>query len=800
LFLVLVLMGGILLKIPDVGSAHSKNIVEPAIVPNELIVKFKHGVSRQEIDEINLKKGTSVFSVNHKASFMRLRIHGKGKGIQTLIREYRQNNKVEYAEPNYIVHTTMIPNDTQFSQLWGLHNTGQTGGVLDADIDAPEAWDNQTGNSSVVVGVIDTGVDYNHEDLAANIWFNPGEIAGNGIDDDGNGFTDDINGWDFLNNDNDPIDDNSHGTHVAGIIGAVGDNGSGVVGVNWSVQIMPLKFLGANGSGTTADAIEAIQYATMMGVKILNNSWGSGGFSQALRDAIIAANEAGVLFVAAAGNDGSNNDVTPFYPASYYESNILAVAATDHNDNLASFSNYGFSAVDLGAPGVNILSTTLNNTYGFKNGTSMAAPFVSGVAALFLAEYSDLTHDEVKVQLLNSVEQLTSLKEKVLSRGRLNVNNALLGIGPPVPSIIFYDDMENGINGWTVSGETSLWHQTNNRFASPITSWYYGNEGTFNYDTGGRNFGFLTSPSIALTNIQNATLLIKHYLDTEEIPSFDQATVRISNDGGVSFTDLITKLTTKGTFAHEAVDIAAFDGEIIQIQFFFDTVDNISNQFEGWSVDDVVIMGQEAVLPNEPPVANAGTDQSVNDTDGNGSELVTLDGYSSYDADGEIVYYEWKEGETILGSSAIITSSFAVGEHTVVLTVTDNESATDTDIVQITVTPAPSPGPTVHVSNIELTLAKKGSKYNAKASIGIVDDGDKSVNGALVTGQWELNGTFIKQVSKESNKKGVVSLDSGKVSAQSGDVFTITIMDVSKDGFSYDSARNVETSDSITVP
>ena len=258
------------------------------------------------------------------------------------------NPHVRYFEPNQNLWTIdAVPNDSRLGDLWGMNNTGQTGGGNDSDIDAPEAWDLTTGSASVVVGIIDTGVDYNHPDLAANIWTNPGEIAANGVDDDGNGFVDDIHGYDFVNNDGDPIDDDEHGTHVAGTIGGVGNNGSGVVGVNWTSSIMGLKFLDAGGSGSTANAIRAVNYATLMrqqygvNVRVTNNSWGGGGFSQALRDAINAGANAGILFVAAAGNDESNNDTTPSYPASYDIPSILSVAATDHGDVLARFSNYG---------------------------------------------------------------------------------------------------------------------------------------------------------------------------------------------------------------------------------------------------------------------------------------------------------------------------------------------------------------------------------------------------------------------------------------------------------------------------
>ena len=336
---------------------------------------------------------------------------------------------IAYAEPNYLLSIAGTPNDPRFSELWGLHNTGQSGGTVDADIDAPEAWDITTGSRSIVVGVIDTGVDYTHPDLASNIWTNPGETPGDGIDNDGNGYVDDFYGWDFCNND--PMDDNGHGTHVAGTIGAVGDNAIGVVGVNWNVQIMPLKFLGADGSGTTSAAVEAVSYATMMrnrGVSIMltNNSWGGGPDAQTLYDAISARRDADMLFVAAAGNSNSNNRS---YPAGFDLDNIISVAATDRNDAKASFSNYGSDWVDLGAPGVDILSTLPGEGYGFGSGTSMAAPHVSGVAALAWSLDPQATYQTVRDAIFEGVDSVASMAGVTVKGGRLNANNTLGRIG-----------------------------------------------------------------------------------------------------------------------------------------------------------------------------------------------------------------------------------------------------------------------------------------------------------------------------------------------------------------------------------
>ena len=361
----------------------------------------------------------------------------KGVTPDEAIALLKNDPTVAYAERNWVVKAIATPNDPRFPELYGLHNTGQTGGTADADIDATEAWDNSVGSSSVVVGIIDTGIDYNHEDLAANAWVNPNEIPGNGIDDDANGVIDDVHGFNAINNTGDPLDDHDHGTHCAGTIGAVGGNGVGVAGVNWEVQLMGIKFLNAGGSGTTDGAIASVNYAVMMrnagvNLRVLSNSWGGGGFSQALADAIESANTAGMLFVAAAGNAGSDNDASPHYPSSYENTNILAVAATDHNDGLADFSNFGATSVDMGAPGVDILSTTTNNTYSSFSGTSMATPHVSGAAALLLSANDTLTVEELKTALMTSGDQLPALAQTVSGR-RLNAANALDEAGPPVP-------------------------------------------------------------------------------------------------------------------------------------------------------------------------------------------------------------------------------------------------------------------------------------------------------------------------------------------------------------------------------
>jgi subtilisin family serine protease len=338
------------------------------------------------------------------------------------------NVNVAYFEQDAIGWVEAVPNDSQYGQLWGM-----------TAIDAPAAWNLSTGGSGVVVAVIDTGVDYNHVDLAANIWTNPGEIPGNGIDDDGNGFIDDVHGYNFINNSGNPMDDHGHGTHVAGTIAAVGNNASGVAGVNWSSSIMVLKFLDANGSGSLSDAVRAINYATMMrtrygvNVRVMNNSWGGGGYYASLYNAIQASNNADILFVAAAGNDGKNTDASPSYPAGYNCANVISVAAVDSNYSLASFSNYGVVSVDLAAPGVSIYSTVPGNRYAYYSGTSMASPHVAGVAALAFAAAPNATMTQVRNAILQGAKPVSTLAGKVATGGVLNAYNTLQRLGVQAP-------------------------------------------------------------------------------------------------------------------------------------------------------------------------------------------------------------------------------------------------------------------------------------------------------------------------------------------------------------------------------
>ncbi|MBE0427188.1 MAG: S8 family serine peptidase [Nitrospirae bacterium] len=407
----------------------------------ELLVRFKPGVvkasamTHQHIGSAVIKGFDIVPNLEH----VKL---PEGMSVEEGILHYMSDPDVEYAEPNYIRRVAaVIPNDTFFRNQWALHNTGTYAyGTPDADIDAPEAWTITTGSSNIIIAVLDTGIDYNHNDLAGNIWTNPGETSCiDGIDNDENGYIDDCIGWNFANNNKAPMDDNGHGTHVAGIIGAVGNNGNGIAGVMWNVRLMPVKVLDSNGAGTDAEITSGIQYAVANGAKIINASLGGPNFSYSAYVAIATANAHGVLFVAAAGNNGNNNDLSPFYPASYDLPNIISVAATDQDDSRVPFSNYGEISVDVAAPGVYVLSTIPQGLYrdkDFSIGTSTAAPHVAGLAGLLMSYYNGyhnawFNHHQIRETILRYVDVLDTLNGWIRTGGRINAYSAVSSLLAP---------------------------------------------------------------------------------------------------------------------------------------------------------------------------------------------------------------------------------------------------------------------------------------------------------------------------------------------------------------------------------
>lgn len=401
----------------------------------EVLVRFRPGTTMERIKSLILTNNDQLEDEFESINGLMAIDDLDGLDAETVAREYRSLPDVEYAEPNFeinLLHESpgkhKHADDERFDEQWSLANTGQDGGAAGADISALEAWSKTTGSEKVVVAVLDSGVDYTHRDLINNIWVRPADMAA--YVDDERGRFDDLHGFSAIDNDRDPMDDNGHGTHCAGIIGAEGNNGIGIAGINWNVTIMPLKFLNANGSGTTKDAIEAINYAIDrkqkgVNLRIISASWGSTQKSRALSDAIKRAGEEGILFVAAAGNNGDDSDKRPHYPAGYNLPNLMSVAALDRNDKLASFSNYGAKSVHIAAPGKEILSTWLHGEFYVASGTSMATPEVSGVAALVLSVNPKMTVAELRKRLESTTDKLASLKGKVATGGRLNAAKAV---------------------------------------------------------------------------------------------------------------------------------------------------------------------------------------------------------------------------------------------------------------------------------------------------------------------------------------------------------------------------------------
>ncbi|MCU1289681.1 MAG: Subtilisin-like serine protease [Acidobacteria bacterium] len=430
-------------------SAKKPNAVKRSVAEGEpeVNVRFKPTVGWSEIkklvlknndrieDEIESVKGlVSIDDLDNADAEM---VAAQYAAMTDLVLYAEPNFKIELDDPAQTVSGKDLfyrqpgirqPNDPKFAEQWALNNLGQNGGKERADIDALKAWAKTRGSSEIVVAVLDSGVDYTHPDLVGNIWFRPDSVPQ--YKDDELGTFNDLQGFNAAENLSDPMDENGHGTHCAGIVGAEGDNDEGIAGINWNVEIMPLKFMGRGGFGSTKDAIEAINYAidrkrNGVNVRVINASWGSTAYSKALEDAIRAAGEEGILFVAAAGNATTDNDKRPHYPSNYNLPNVISVAATDKNDLLTSFSNYGLKTVHIAAPGKDIVSTWLNDGYREASGTSMAAPQVAGVAALILSSEPNLSVAKLRERILKSADKIDSLSGKVENGGRLNAAKAL---------------------------------------------------------------------------------------------------------------------------------------------------------------------------------------------------------------------------------------------------------------------------------------------------------------------------------------------------------------------------------------
>ncbi|GGO67788.1 S8 family serine peptidase [Bowmanella pacifica] len=663
----------------------------------------------------------------------------RGLSVKAALEKLQKHPAVSYAQPNYRVRALGAPNDARFGDLWGLHNEGQTGGTVDADIDAVEAWDIATGSRDVIVGVIDTGVDYTHPDLVANMWVNPGEIPGDGVDNDGNGYIDDVYGINSILDNGDPMDDHGHGSHVAGTVGAEGNNGVGVVGVSQQVSLVGCKFLASDGFGSTADAIQCVDYFVALknaghNVRVLNNSWGGGPEEQALRDAITASEQADILFVAAAGNDTTNNDVNPHYPSNYEHDSILSVTSTNHNDGISWFSNWGLTTVDLAAPGSDILSTLPGGSYGNGSGTSMASPHVAGAAALVMSVNPGLSALEVKQLLMDSGDDNADMQGKIVSGKRLNLLNAVEA-ADPTPGFRFsaaplstsvvagetasYEFIVSSVADWDGSIALSLEApladaslsassvSPGDSFMLTVPTTADTQWGDYEFTVTGTSGELVKSQRVALTVIpQGLTDFTYNNNDSQAIPDNDAdgiiSVINIPDDITVFGTDayvnishtwsgdLLVKLTApSGTEAvlhnrtgsgeddiDRSFQLDAFNGEIATGDWLLSVSDNASldtGTLNSWSL---TITGIGEVLPAPPQAGfsaqSEGLQTSFTDT--------------STDVNGDIVSWSWDFGDGNSSSEQNPLHMYAAsGTYSVTLTVTDSEGNTDSHSMDITV-------------------------------------------------------------------------------------------------------------------
>ncbi|KKO46462.1 peptidase S8 [Arsukibacterium ikkense] len=716
---------------------------------DSILVMFKPGASKQERVSAVQRTGANLRQLDDQGRDIKMRHVADGriakirvpKGINrdNLIKQLMMSPAVEIAEPNYLVKALAVPNDPRFTEMWALNNTGQNGGTVGADINAIEAWNTTTGSRDVIIGVIDSGMDYNHPDLIPNRWENDGSYPGHQF------------GYSTLNANNDPMDSDSHGTHVAGTIGASGDNGIGITGVSWNVTLLPCQFLGPTG-GSTAGAIECIDYYTNLktnygvNIKATNNSWGGGGFSETLRAAIQSSGDAGILFIAAAGNNGADADISPMYPAAYDLDVIVSVASTDRNDNLSVFtsgaSNYGATSVDLGAPGSAILSTIPGNSYAAYSGTSMASPQVAGAAALLWSINPEITPLEMKAILMNSGDELPALAGKTVSGKRLNLVGALaeadptpsfrLSLSPGNQQIVAGDNAQYSlqvgniadwmgdvalsvsinpsIEGVSLSADTAQPGDTLTVTVPTNAQTDWGNYVVSVVGVDMADAEVIKSVSANL-NVLPQGLADFSYENTTPIaipdntPPGINSVINVPNAGtvfstevGVNIThtwrgDLIVKLRSPEGTEHtlhnrtggsaddliESWTVATFNGEAMQGDWTLNVSDNAGLDvgiLNSWNLT-ITALGGEIVDPD--PVAPVADFSFV------ASGLNVNFSDNSTDDDNDISSWSWDFGDGAVSAQQNPSHSYAAaGSYTVSLTVTDSTGLSDTTSKSVT--------------------------------------------------------------------------------------------------------------------
>ncbi len=740
-------------KVPDVGVKQSVTASSDSI-----IVKYKSNATKEmrkqarslvkaKITDLNKDELDDSYTSLLSGRLAKFKV--SGMSTKDAIALLKSHQAIEYVEPDYQVSIARTPDDPRFDELWGLNNDGQTGGTADADIDAVEAWDISTGSRDVVVGVIDTGIDYSHSDLASNMWVNSSEIPGDGIDNDGNGFIDDVHGINAITDSGDPMDDEGHGTHVSGTIGASGGNGIGVVGVNHEVSLVGCKFLDAAGSGSTSDAIKCIDYMVSLknsgvNLRVLNNSWGGGGYSQALADAIASSEAADLLFVAAAGNDTIDNDVNPHYPSNYENASVLSVASTDQTDGISWFSHYGLTSVDMGAPGSAILSTTPGESYASYSGTSMATPHVAGAAALVLSINPELSTQELKDLLMNSGDANAALQGVTVAGTRLNVNQALIDADPTPGFKISADPLTQQIEAGQATnytftiGSIAEWDEEVTLELSTTLGGAYlssltarpGDEVMLNVETDtntqwGEYELTVTATAGDIVKEQSVKLMVQP-VGLNDFTYSSNTSVDIPDNspvGAVSVINVPDDLTVFGTTAD--VDIShTYSGDLVvklvsaqgtQVTLQSNvggSNDDIVRSFTSESFNGEVATGDWTLQVEDTAAADTGTingwsltlsaigevspqpPRASFDVETQGLTVNFID--SSTDSNNDITQWSWSFGDGATSSDQNPMHVYAAsGNYDVELTVTDSEGNTSTSTQ------------TVVVSDVELEITLK---------------------------------------------------------------------------------------------
>lgn len=740
-------------KVPDVGVKQSVTASSDSI-----IVKYKSNATKEmrkqarslvkaKITDLNKDELDDSYTSLLSGRLAKFKV--SGMSTKDAIALLKSHQAIEYVEPDYQVSIARTPDDPRFDELWGLNNDGQTGGTADADIDAVEAWDISTGSRDVVVGVIDTGIDYSHSDLASNMWVNSSEIPGDGIDNDGNGFIDDVHGINAITDSGDPMDDEGHGTHVSGTIGASGGNGIGVVGVNHEVSLVGCKFLDAAGNGSTSDAIKCIDYMVSLknsgvNLRVLNNSWGGGGYSQALADAIASSEAADLLFVAAAGNDTIDNDVNPHYPSNYENASVLSVASTDQTDGISWFSHYGLTSVDMGAPGNAILSTTPGESYASYSGTSMATPHVAGAAALVLSINPELSTQELKDLLMNSGDANAALQGVTVAGTRLNVNQALIDADPTPGFKISADPLTQQIEAGQATnytftiGSIAEWDEEVTLELSTTLGGAYlssltarpGDEVMLNVETDtntqwGEYELTVTATAGDIVKEQSVKLMVQP-VGLNDFTYSSNTSVDIPDNspvGAVSVINVPDDLTVFGTTAD--VDIShTYSGDLVvklvsaqgtQVTLQSNvggSNDDIVRSFTSESFNGEVATGDWTLQVEDTAAADTGTingwsltlsaigevspqpPRASFDVETQGLTVNFID--SSTDSNNDITQWSWSFGDGATSSDQNPMHVYAAsGNYDVELTVTDSEGNTSTSTQ------------TVVVSDVELEITLK---------------------------------------------------------------------------------------------